>query len=47
MLETLERIELEAQLPDARGHFGIFGGKFVSETLMPALEELDEACNAT
>ncbi len=43
MLETLERIEQEAQLPDARGHFGIFGGKFVSETLMPALEELDAA----
>jgi tryptophan synthase beta chain len=28
--------------PDARGHFGIFGGKFVPETLMPALAELEE-----
>ena len=26
--------------PDARGHFGPYGGIFVSETLMPALEEL-------
>jgi tryptophan synthase beta subunit len=30
-------------LPDARGHFGEFGGKFVPETLMPALAELELA----
>jgi len=30
-------------LPDARGHFGQYGGIFVSETLIPALEELREA----
>ncbi|NNL94475.1 MAG: tryptophan synthase subunit beta [Xanthomonadales bacterium] len=30
-------------LPDLDGHFGSFGGRFVSETLMPALEELTEA----
>ncbi|GGE38814.1 tryptophan synthase beta chain [Pullulanibacillus camelliae] len=30
-------------LPDARGRFGEFGGKFVPETLMYALEELEEA----
>ena len=29
--------------PDARGHFGPYGGVFVSETLMFALEELKEA----
>jgi len=29
--------------PDDRGHFGSFGGRFVPETLMPALQELDEA----
>ena len=29
--------------PDARGHFGQFGGRFVSETLMAALEDLEEA----
>jgi tryptophan synthase beta chain len=28
-------------LPDKKGHFGIFGGKFVPETLMPALENLE------
>jgi tryptophan synthase beta chain len=28
--------------PDARGHFGIFGGRFVPETLIPALEELEQ-----
>ena len=29
--------------PDRRGYFGRFGGKFVPETLMPALEELEQA----
>lgn len=29
--------------PDARGHFGTFGGSFVSETLTHALQELKEA----
>jgi tryptophan synthase beta chain len=43
MLETVERADQETQVPDQSGHFGIFGGKFVSETLMPALEELDQA----
>ena len=28
-------------MPDKRGYFGSFGGRFVPETLMPALEELD------
>jgi tryptophan synthase beta chain len=31
------------QLPDGRGYFGQFGGKFVPETLMPALAELEQA----
>ena len=30
-------------LPDRRGHFGPYGGRYVSETLMPALLELEEA----
>ncbi|MEE9285776.1 MAG: tryptophan synthase subunit beta [Dehalococcoidia bacterium] len=30
-------------LPDAGGHFGDFGGKFVPETLMAALDELEQA----
>ena len=29
--------------PDKRGYFGEFGGRFVPETLMPALEQLEEA----
>jgi len=29
--------------PDAQGHFGPWGGKFVPETLMPALSELEHA----
>lgn len=33
----------EANLPDTMGHFGRFGGKFVPETIMPALEELEKA----
>ena len=30
-------------LPDSRGYFGEYGGKFVPETLMPALSELESA----
>ena len=29
--------------PDHNGHFGIFGGRYVPETLMPALLELDKS----
>jgi tryptophan synthase beta chain len=31
------------ELPDCKGHFGPYGGVFVAETLMHALEELREA----
>jgi tryptophan synthase beta chain len=30
-------------MPDENGHFGLYGGRFVSETLMGPLEELEEA----
>lgn len=30
-------------LPDARGYFGDFGGRFVAETLMPAVQAVDAA----
>ena len=33
------------KLPDTEGHFGPFGGRYVSETLMPALAELERAYN--
>src|SRR6188472_3506907 len=29
--------------PDERGHFGIFGGRYVAETLMPLILELEKA----
>jgi tryptophan synthase beta chain len=32
-----------ARLPDARGHFGPYGGRFVAETLIHALDELAAA----
>lgn len=31
------------EFPDARGHFGEYGGRYVAETLMPALLELEQA----
>jgi tryptophan synthase beta chain len=33
-------------MPDKQGHFGVYGGKFAPETLMPALEELERAYRA-
>jgi tryptophan synthase beta chain len=30
-------------VPDPRGHFGPYGGRYVAETLMPALTELERA----
>lgn len=34
------------EMPDARGHFGPYGGRFASETLMFALDQLTETYNA-
>ena len=31
------------KLPDRKGYFGMYGGRFVPETLMPALRELEDA----
>ena len=31
------------QLPDEKGHFGQYGGRYISETLMPAVIELEKA----
>ena len=33
------------QFPDSLGHFGVHGGRFVSETLMAAIEELEKIYN--
>jgi tryptophan synthase beta chain len=34
--------EISALVPDAHGHFGPYGGRFVPETLVSALDELEE-----
>ncbi len=39
----LRSATFNAQVPDALGRFGQFGGKYVPETLMPALAELERA----
>jgi tryptophan synthase beta chain len=31
------------RMPDAAGHFGAYGGRYVAETLMPAILELEQA----
>lgn len=36
----------QPKVPDRRGHFGQYGGRYVAETLMPALNELETAYNA-
>ena len=33
------------QLPDDKGYFGKFGGRYVSETLMPLIEEVETQYN--
>jgi tryptophan synthase beta chain len=35
----------QGQYPDKNGHFGFYGGRFVGETLMSALMELEAAWN--
>ncbi len=41
-VNTTEQIDFSS-MPDERGHFGIYGGKFVAETLMEPIEELRQA----
>ncbi|MBX3085504.1 MAG: tryptophan synthase subunit beta [Anaerolineae bacterium] len=36
---------IDEHLPDERGYFGKYGGRFVPETLVPALDDLTEAFN--
>ena len=40
---TVQIKPAEGTLPDANGHFGPYGGRFVAETLMVPLRELQEA----
>ena len=39
---TLQKALIDGQLPDQRGRFGPFGGRYVPETLVPAFERLEE-----
>ncbi len=45
----MAQVNTYTQVPDGRGHFGIYGGRFVAETLMPLILDLEEcykaACN--
>ncbi|KAM7250016.1 hypothetical protein ACFE04_021899 [Oxalis oulophora] len=43
---TIDTVHQMAQRPDSFGRFGKFGGKYVPETLMHALSELETAFNA-
>ncbi len=36
----------EFNLPDDKGHFGIFGGRYVAETLMPLILEIEQEYKA-
>lgn len=40
---TIAQYSALTSYPDPGGHFGPYGGRYVAETLMPALLELDEA----
>ena len=33
------------QMPNEKGYFGIFGGRYVSETLMPLIKEVEKEYN--
>jgi len=41
-MSSLLKAEIAGELPDDRGRFGPFGGRFVPETLVPAFERLEE-----
>ena len=41
--KKLEARKIQGLVPDSRGHFGIYGGRYVAESLMSALLELEEA----
>lgn len=43
MLTTDSQVPTSSPRPDSQGRFGQFGGKYVPETLMPALSELEAA----
>jgi tryptophan synthase beta chain len=42
-MASSKNLSVLLRVPDRRGHFGPFGGRYVAETLMPALTELERA----
>jgi tryptophan synthase beta chain len=42
-MENSKSLSSRPKVPDSRGHFGPYGGRYVAETLMPALTELERA----
>ena len=39
--QPLQQVNSLRQQPDINGHFGQFGGRYVAETLMPLILDLD------
>ena len=46
MAASEPRLNSYREGPDEQGHFGIYGGRFVAETLMPNILELEDAYEA-
>ena len=42
MFVSMSRPTEQSTLPDAQGHFGPYGGRYVPETLMHPLQQLEE-----
>ncbi|MDP8262847.1 MAG: tryptophan synthase subunit beta [Candidatus Ancaeobacter aquaticus] len=43
----MRKNNIQQNMPDKSGHFGLYGGKYVPETLMDALSELEHAYTAS
>lgn len=43
IIKKADPIQSYKSMPDSRGHFGPYGGRFVAETLMGPLDELEKA----
>ena len=41
-MKALLKALIDGELPDERGRFGPFGGRYVPETLVPAFERLEK-----
>src|SRR5258706_5062521 len=43
IMENSKNLSVLPKLPDRHGHFGVYGGRYVAEKLVPALSELETA----